>query len=649
MAAIGPVCWLMPAMDGVQRLSYDVPFAWRSRIATPEVAIVYLDEASAKALGQPVNERWDRSLHTRLLNRLTRDGARAVFYDIIFSAPFPAPGVDRDFAEAISRNGRVILAAGLDKIVEQGVMTAAITPPTPLLMKAAAAWGLAVFHPIDPDYGVRQLDASGEQVPTACWAAAQLLDAPVTRHPEEQANRRWLNYYGPPGTLASVSFYQALQEDGVAPGFFKDKVVFIGGRPVVGALNLGRDEFANPYSRWGHLFSPGVEVQATELLNLIRGDWLRRMPARLELSILLLLGLVVGFISNYLPPFKTVWLGLSLALAITIATLWLTWFQHVWFDWLVPVAIQIPAGIIWSAGSQYFEEARKRAALRQAFSLYLSPHMADRIANSDFDLKPGGKLMEATIVFTDCKGFTAMSEELNDPVKLSETLIAYFTHTSKCVLDNDGMIIKYIGDSVMAAWGAPIEEPDHPYKAALAAWQMREASKIVVLGRALTTRVGVCTGPVLAGNLGSPYRFDYTCIGDTTNFASRLEGMNKLLNTSILISDSTQKRLGDRIVTRLVGNFAAVGKTRAVTIHELVCPASDVSAAGHKQWIAIFAEAIEAIKTGAFEQAKVLLRKTVWERGGEDGPSEFYLKKIADLEKENTLQEWTGVVKLTEK
>jgi adenylate cyclase len=200
----------------------------------------------------------------------------------------------------------------------------------------------------------------------------------------------------------------------------------------------------------------------------------------------------------------------------------------------------------------------------------------------------------------------------------------------------------------MAAWGAPIVEKDHPIKAALAACQMQEASKIVVLGRALRTRLGICTGEVLAGNLGSPYRFDYTMIGDTTNFASRLEGLNKVVKTSILISDSTQKRLGDRFITRLIGHFALAGKAHGLPIHELICPASD-SAIAANQWVSIFAEAIEAVKTGAFDQAKVLFRKTLWERGGEDGPSEFYLKQIAQLEKENALQEWTGVVKLTQK
>jgi len=353
--------------------------------------------------------------------------------------------------------------------------------------------------------------------------------------------------------------------------------------------------------------------------------------------------------ANFMRATRTFVVGLAAACFITAAAIWLAWYQRVWCDWLVPAAFQIPLGIVWCAGVQYFEEAKKRAALRNAFSLYLSPHMADRIAESDFDLKPGGKLVDATVVFTDCKGFTAMSEELNDPMKVSQTLIAYFTETSKCVLQNDGTIIKYIGDSVMAAWGAPVDEPDHPYKAALAAWQMREASKVVVLGRTLDTRLGVASGPVLAGNLGSAYRFDYTLIGDTTNIASRLEGLNKFIGTGILISDSTQKRLGDRFVTRMVGHFALVGKAHGQAVHELVCPSSDSRAAEYRQWVAIFAEAIVAVKTGSFEQAKGLFRKTVWERGGEDGPSEFYLKKIAQLEKEQALEEWTGVVKLTEK
>src|SRR5690349_9106054 len=244
--------------------------------------------------------------------------------------------------------------------------------------------------------------------------------------------------------------------------------------------------------------------------------------------------------------------------------------------------------------------------------------MAEKIAELDFDLKPGGKVVEATLLFTDCKGFTSVSEELNDPQKLSELLIEYFTQTSRCVLDNGGTIIKYIGDSVMAAWGAPIDDPDHPRKAAKAAWELSEASKIVVRGRVLTTRVGVSTGQVLAGNLGSPYRFDYTCIGDTTNLASRLEGMNKMLGTCVLISESTAKRLNDEFVMRLAGYFAVAGKMHGIAVYELLGPAKEGKS--DFAWLPTFNQALEGIKTGAFEEAKALFRKTIWERGGEDGP-----------------------------
>ena len=199
----------------------------------------------------------------------------------------------------------------------------------------------------------------------------------------------------------------------------------------------------------------------------------------------------------------------------------------------------------------------------------------------------------------------------------------------------------------MAAWGMPLADPDHPKRAVQAAWDLSEASKLIVRGRVLTTRVGVSSGSVLAGNLGSPYRFDYTCIGDTTNLASRLEGMNKMLGTSVLIAESTAKRLDNHFVTRLTGYFAVAGKSHGIAVYEVLGPAEPSKAT--PTWLAAFNEAMEAIKTGAFDNAKGLFRKAIWERGGEDGPSQFYLKKMADLEKADKLREWAGVVRLDEK
>jgi adenylate cyclase len=390
-----------------------------------------------------------------------------------------------------------------------------------------------------------------------------------------------------------------------------------------------------------------LEIHATALLNLIRGDWLERMPRALELALVIIIAIGCIIVGYGLPPRHGLLVFVGAAVLLGGTSLVLHRSARVWWSWLVPVAVQIPFAAAWSVGSRYAEEARRRAQLRQAFSLYLSPEMADRISDSEFDLKPGGRLVEASVLFTDCKGFTAMSEELKDAKLISDTLIAYFTETSRHVLDNGGTIIKYIGDSVFACWNAPITEPDHAGKAAHTALAMYESSKQVVLGRSLTTRVGVATGEVLAGNLGSPFRFDYTAIGDTVNFASRLESLNKILGTHVLIADSTRRLLGDRFLLRSLGNFIVAGKTDSVAIHELIAPSEQTPPA--TEWLPMWDAAMQALRQGDFAQVQMKLREVIWQRGGADGPSDFYLKHLARLEQENTLREWAGIVKLTEK
>ena len=155
----------------ISRLSYDLPFTWRDRVDTREVALVYLDDDSAKKLNQPLGDVWNRSVHTQLLDRLTQDGARLVFYDIAFDAPGNDPQTDEAFAAAIARHGRVILGAALDadSTVAGNVSQYRILPPTRTLRKAAAGWGLLAFKPVDSDYGVRQLFPGMENTPAATW------------------------------------------------------------------------------------------------------------------------------------------------------------------------------------------------------------------------------------------------------------------------------------------------------------------------------------------------------------------------------------------------------------------------------------------------------------------------------------------------
>ncbi|MGZ5021203.1 MAG: CHASE2 domain-containing protein, partial [Chthoniobacterales bacterium] len=233
----------------IARLSYDLPFLWRATLDTKEVVIVYLDEFSAKALNQPIDNVWNRALHARLLDRLTDEKARLVFYDIVFDAPAADSASDAQFAAALARNGKVILGAAYDIIQGMGqVEQERVSPPIKPLRKAAAGYGVLAFRPLDADYGVREIFFGPSVVPSATWKAAEVLDASVTKQSRESLGRRWLNYYGPRDTFTSVSIAQALQPGDLPGGYFHDKIVLVGGRSTIGYLGTSRDEFASPYT-----------------------------------------------------------------------------------------------------------------------------------------------------------------------------------------------------------------------------------------------------------------------------------------------------------------------------------------------------------------------------------------------------------------
>ena len=184
-------------------------------------------------------------------------------------------------------------------------------------------------------------------------------------------------------------------------------------------------------------------------------------------------------------------------------------------------------------------------------------------------------------------------------------------------------------------------------RAAETACDLRCLSELVVHGKTLRTRVGIHCGKVLAGNLGSSFRFDYTMIGDAVNFASRLESLNKYLGTQVLISDAVCQQLGNGFVTRSLGEFRVAGKKQSVVIHELLCRCDAES--GEKSWIEIFEKGLAVFRAGEFSAARAYMNRSREVRGGSDGPSEFYLRKLAVLEETGRLENWTGVIELSDK
>jgi adenylate cyclase len=647
VAAAGSLVYVSGLSGPLERLSYDLPFILRGNMATPGVAMVFIDESSARALGQPTDRPWDRRVFARLVDRLREEGARLICFDLVFSTPSSDPTADEEFAQAMSRHGGVVLGGDYTEREQFNVQVGVIEKPTPVLRAAQASWGLLIFRPIDPDGAVREICRRYQGAPTLPLAAALRSGANVNEVANDQPSVQWLNYYGPAGeAFESVSIADVFREGGLPDSFFRDRTVFIGGRYSTGSLTTAKDEFGNPYSRWGRRFSPGVEIHATAYLNLLRGEWLRRFSQASELTVIVAFGLLTGaglcFFRPHLAFLAVVCAGLLLGASACA----LPWRHFTWLPWFIPVGIQLPLALGWSVGAQYFTEQRRRSALRRAFSFYLSPELADRIASSDFDLRPGGKVADVTVIFTDLENFTTVSEDL-DPGEASEVLIGYFEQTTRCILERRGTIIKYIGDAVFAAWGAPIDEPAHATKAAEAACELRDLLDIEVRGLRLRTRVGIHSGKVAAGNLGSSFRFDYTMIGDAVNFASRLESLNKYLGTQVLISDAACRQLADgEFVTRWLGEFRVAGKNRSVVIHELISRRG--TAAVPYPWIEIFEQGVRRLQAGDIQGARDAMSQTLQMRSGSDGPATFYLRKIAEHEHEPD-HAWAAVIRLDEK
>ena len=643
--------WLCAAAgEALARLSYDLPFLIRGAVDAPDACIVYLDEGSATVLGQH-DTVWDRRLHTQLLRRLEADKPRAVFFDIVFKDSSSDPGVDRDFADAIRKNGHVFLAAGSESNAGASlaggsrVRSTQVLPPPAILRKAAAGWGHITFDPLDADFGVRRIPAGTDTVPFAMWRMAKQLGAPLTDTPEARAAPRWMNYYGDAGKFPSLPYDRALNPDD-SPGFFRDRVVFVGGRSTLSGLDLGKDDFRTPYGLLGDAFSSGVEVHLTAFENLLHGEWLTRLDENREPWLILATGIVLGGMLPRFRPHIAALLALAAFAGIAALALWMFGQRQMWFAWCVPAFVQTPVALVWAVGARYFLEERRRRALRQAFGHYISPHIADRIAESDFDLEPGGTVTEVSVIFTDLEGFTPLSEELSQPELITQVLVKYFTQTTAPILENDGTIINFVGDAVTAVWGAPLAEPDHARKAALAACRLHESARIEVDGRVLRTRVGLHTGRVLTGNIGSAERFDYAVVGDPVNFASRLEGLNKRLGTNVLISDAIRQKLGDEFSVRRVGEFRVVGKRDTCVVHELLGLAS---AGPRAPWCESFENGVAAFCSGDLDAAARAMRETIELHGGIDGPAQFYLAQIETLRRNALPADWNGVINFTEK
>ena len=646
LALAGVLLLVTNAGEAVRNWSYDWSFLARTPRLAEDVVVIELGQDSYERLRQSP-ENFDRSLHAELIRRLKADGAKWIVFDIgLFDErPHQATGNQR-LAAAIREAGNVVLGAELHERDLRGGVLRQPTMPRDIFRDGAAGTGLFSVAR-DGDYAVRQIHPGSTTLAALAWRAAELADAPVTKIPEARMQQRWLNFYAA-RPCEKFPLVAVLSNELPAGFTFRDKAVFVGSGRASGYSGAEKEEFRTPWLSAGREWILGVEIHALTFANLTRGDWLRRWPLPLEIFLVAVTGLVLGLGVSRWRPLAATALALGVAFVVTAVSLLLTSRFHTWFPWLIIAGVQVPVALGWSYVLHSLRAYVESKVLQSSLELYLSPQQVKQILKTPALLKPGAEQKTVSILFSDIAGFSKISERM-DPDDLVKLLNQYYETAIRCVHETDGTVMNLIGDAIFAIWNAPQEQPDHHTRACRAALLLNEALvkfESASLSLPLHTRVGLHTGVVCVGNIGSSKRFDYTAIGESVNLAARLEGLNKQLGTNILATREIQKTAGDQLVSRPVGHFKFKGFDQVVEVHEVI--GTQASEEPTRAWRESFAAALNRYQRKAFDEAEAGFRKTL-ELRPTDGPSQFYLERIEHLKSHPLPSDWFGEVDLREK
>jgi adenylate cyclase len=658
------------------------PLEWKSwdarlrLLARPEragqdIVILLIDQSSLdfyeKQQGLPWP--WPRQLYSAVIDYLKAGGARAVFFDLIFSES-SSWGVEDDehMAGAMTRTGNVFLPLSLSQkgesedavpaaTLERFSLSGADLPeqaypsarsaglPVDVLLRAARGAGNVLSLP-DDDSIFRRLPLASEYqgllIPSISVALAKYLGAgealPLIRL--DSSGQMIIRYHGPPGTykrysIASIVNSWALMEEGqkpqVLPSEFAGKTVFIGSN-APGLL----DNRPTPLSG----VSPGVEIHATVLDNILRKDFLRLTPGAVFLCFLLLVSLATAIGASFLQKIWQLVVLFVVLLAVPCVAVWLAFRAGQWLAFVVP-EFAVVSGFIAAGLLNYSVEGKQRRFIKTVFKHYLSPDVIERVIENPALLRLGGEKREVSSFFSDVAGFTTISEALN-PEELVDLLNEYLSEMTEIILSSGGTLDKYEGDAIIAFWNAPLEQPDHALRACRAA--LRCQSRLAELqprflekyGRAIAMRIGLNSGPAVVGNMGSSRRFDYTAMGDTINLAARLEGACKQYGIHILIGEETYRHVRSEVRGREVDVIRVVGKTKPVAVYEIREGDGKAKADEAANWT-LYAEAREAYKNREWDKAAELFGRL------EDDPvSSLYRQRCLNLKQSPPPPEWDG-------
>jgi adenylate cyclase len=456
--------------------------------------------------------------------------------------------------------------------------------------------------------------------------------------PVNERGEMFINYYGPQHTFPYYSVVDIL--DGKI-----GKEELAGKMVLIGSSAIAIEDFRpTPFEE----VFPGIEIHATVIDNILNDRYLRapKFPVFfIDILSVLLIGLILLFAIPGLGALSGS-LFFAMLLGTTVAIHYYLFSSLLLTTHLAPALIQLvlcsPALFL----SRFFMEEKEKKYIRGAFGRYMSPHVIEQLVNDPSKLKLGGERRELTAFFSDLAGFSSISEKMQ-PGDLVHLLNMYLAEMTNILLKYEGTLDKYEGDLIMAFWGAPLDDARHAEKCCRVALEMQGRLKELRTKWAeegipqLYARMGINTGPMVVGNMGSETRMDYTIMGDEVNLAARLEGVNKTYGTEIIISQATLDQCGDIFQVRELDSIQVVGKEQAVIIYELLSLKGAVPA--EKQEILdLYEEGLALYKDRKWDEAIVIFGR-IFELDPDDGPSLTYLERCLDYRIHPPGPEWSGV------
>lgn len=447
-----------------------------------------------------------------------------------------------------------------------------------------------------------------------------------------------INYLGPAGTFPHYSITDILK--GKTPvGTFADRIVLVGAS-AVGTHDLRSTPFSSVY--------PGVEIHATVIDNILTGSYITkpRWSEIFDLIAIITIGLLPGI---FLPRLKAT-LGLLITLGVfalhVVFTRWLFVQFDLWLNMVYPLT-SLVVSYTFVTVFLYATVERDRKRIKGTFRQYVAPMVIEEMLKDPEQLTLGGEEKVLTVLFCDLERFTSYTE-IYGPSEMVKILSDYFTRMSEEIFKQRGTLKEYVGDEIMAFFGAPIEQPNHAQRACEAALAMRDSLRKLCEGWIdidrpfMHARTGINSGPMLLGNLGSRYRFAYGVLGDQVNLGSRLEGLNKMYGTDILIGENTHAMVKDDFILRDIDLVRVVGREQCVRVYELIARAGDTLSPEHLGALEAYAAGYDEYCRQHWPQAIAHFERALALRP-DDGPSKTMLARCRFYQEDPPAEDWECV------